>query len=79
MNPENIVVYLYRGKLKASEGDFNGAINDYNQAIEVYPDFADAYYERSQANSEKTSQIQLMDSTITLYQLKDLTHTQFPT
>jgi tetratricopeptide (TPR) repeat protein len=38
--------YYYRGNLKYSSGDYQGALADYTKAIEANPGFTDAYNNR---------------------------------
>lgn len=39
--------FVNRGVLRASRGDYDGALDDYDRAIEVYPTLAQAFVDRS--------------------------------
>ncbi|MCL6545858.1 MAG: aminotransferase class I/II-fold pyridoxal phosphate-dependent enzyme, partial [Bryobacteraceae bacterium] len=41
--------YTARGDVRASAGDYDGAVSDYSMALELYPDYAQAYYKRALA------------------------------
>jgi len=48
-NPEQGVLYYFRGLCKFSMGNYRESIQDFSKIIEQYPDFTDAYFYRAQS------------------------------
>lgn len=49
MQPQDPLVYVARGNIYRTMGDYLHAIQDYSQALEINPDHAPAYYNRGLA------------------------------
>jgi len=46
-NPEIYASHLYRGDIRKTRGDLEGALEDYTKSIALNPDFAETYFKRS--------------------------------